>query len=78
METTLSGFLTGVSKQVGGGGHHKGATCYCKMKQDIATYPVAGNSEGWREGKLRAVLVEGLSAQSKCGQGGKAAFLWAA
>lgn len=49
METTLSGFLTGVSKRVGGGGHHKGATCYCKMKQDIARYPVAGNRAGERE-----------------------------
>lgn len=46
VETTLFGFLTGVSKRVAGGEHLKGATCHCKMKQDIARHPVAGNREG--------------------------------
>lgn len=46
METALLGFLTGVSKGAGGGGHPKGAPCHCKLRQDIARYPVAGNREG--------------------------------
>lgn len=75
-QQTLAAWV-GVSKWVGGGGHGEGATRHHKMKQK-ARYPIAGNNEGGWGWKLRAVMVEGLSAQTKCRQGCKPAFLWAA